>query len=132
MVTGDFIEGMALAEKMDIMTERRFKWLVPVAEMDSYEGRITTRRQTGRPAHGRHRTLSLTSSELIEKTGIARSTAILLTMAQRTGRLATEDVELRRAAQSMGVEVYDRRTFLDAFGGGSSGCQGCRLGTRLT
>lgn len=119
VVTEDFIEGMALAEKMNLMTERRFKWLVPAAEMDSYEGRTLQGVKLGDLLTGAPHSES-DVVELMEKTGIARSTAILLTMAERTGRLATEDAELRGAAQSMGVEVYDRRTFLDAFGGGSS------------
>jgi rRNA-processing protein FCF1 len=119
VVTGDFIEGMALAEKMDLMTDRRFKWLVPAAEMDSYEGRVLQGVKlsdllTGAP-HSESDVV-----ELIEKTGLARPTAILLTMAQRTGRLATEDAELRRSARSMGVDVFDRKTFLDTFGGGSA------------
>jgi DNA-binding beta-propeller fold protein YncE len=119
VVTGDFIDGMALAEKMDLMTDRRFKWLVPAAEMDSYEGRVLQGVKlsdllTGAP-HSESDVV-----ELIEKTGLARPTAILLTMAQRTGRLATEDAELRRSARSMGVDVFDRKTFLDTFGGGSA------------
>lgn len=118
VVTGDFIDGMALAEKMDIMTDHRFKWLVPVAAMESYEGRVLQGvKLDDLLVPSPHSESDVV--ELIEKTGIDRPTAILLTMSQRTGRLATEDVELRRSAQSMGVDVYDRMAFLEAFGGGS-------------
>ncbi len=123
VVTGDFIEGMAVAEKIDLMTERRFKWLVPAADMEAYEGRVLQGVDLGDLLTGAPHSES-DVVELMEKTGIARETAILLTMAQRTGRLATEDAELRRAAVAMGVEVFDRKTFVETYGGnGGSAAQ---------
>ncbi|KAF0208802.1 MAG: NHL repeat containing [Actinobacteria bacterium] len=116
VVTSDFVEGMALAEMIHLMVDRRFKWLVPAAEMDSYEGRILEGVKLGDLLAGTAHSES-DVVELIEKTGITRPTAILLTMSQRAGRLATEDSDLRRSAQSMGVEVFDRMTFVDTFGG---------------
>jgi len=120
VVTGDFIEGMALADKIDVMDDRRFKWLVPAAEMESYEGRVLQGvKLDDLLVPSPHSESDV--AELMEKTGISRPMAVLLTMSQRTGRLATEDADLRRSAQSMGVEVFDRRAFLDTFGGGSPG-----------
>ncbi len=117
VVTADFVEGMALAEKMQRMNDRRFKWVVPAEGFSVYEGRVLDGVALSDLLKPEPHSES-DVAELIEKAGIDRQTAILLTMAQRVGRLATEDEGLGRAARAMGVEVFDRRTFLDGFGGG--------------
>ncbi|PKQ37977.1 MAG: hypothetical protein CVT59_05170 [Actinobacteria bacterium HGW-Actinobacteria-1] len=119
VVTSDFIEGMALAEKMDFMNDKRFKWVVPAEGFSEYEGRMldgVALSDLLKPEpHSESDVV-----ELIEKGGVDRASAILLTMSQRVGRLATEDDSLARSARAMGVEVFDRKTFLDTFGGGAA------------
>jgi hypothetical protein len=53
----------------------------------------------------------------VAKTGIERETAVVLTMAGRAGRLATEQQELRELAEPLGVAVYNRASFLEEFSG---------------
>ncbi len=119
VVTSDFVEGMALAEKMTIMNDKRFKWVVPAESFGEYEGRVLDGVALGDLLKPEPYSES-DVSELIEKGGISRASAILLTMSQRVGRLATEDADLAKSARAMSVEVFDRRTFLDSFGGGSA------------
>lgn len=119
LVTEDFVEGMALAEKMDVMNDRRFHWVVPKTEFSKYEGRTLG----GVALEDLLKPESFSESdvsELVEKTGVDRATAITLTMAQRIGRLATESQDLRQPAEALGVEVLDRAGFLEKYASGGS------------
>lgn len=119
LVTEDFLEGMGLADKMDVMNDKRFRWIVPQAGFAKYEGRtlggVALEDLLKPEPHSESDVV-----ELIEKTGIDRPTAILLTMARRIGRLATEQVDLREPAEALGVEVVDRAAFLENYAGASS------------
>jgi DNA-binding beta-propeller fold protein YncE len=119
VVTSDFIEGMALAEKMDFMNDRRFKWVVPAEGFAEYEGRSLDGVALNDLLHPEPHSES-DVAELVQEGGVDRPTAILLTIAQRVSRLATEDEELARSARAMSVQVYDRKAFLDTFGGGTA------------
>ncbi len=119
VVTADFLEGMALADKMDFMSDRRFKWVVPAEGFSVYEGRSLGGVALGDLLKPEPHSES-DVNELIEQGGLDRATAILLTMSQRVGRLATEDEGLARSARAMSVAVYDRKAFLDTFGGGAA------------
>ncbi|MEN6429708.1 MAG: hypothetical protein ABFC80_02540 [Coriobacteriales bacterium] len=118
LVTEDFIEGMVLAEKLDVMNDKRFRWVVPRTEFAKYEGREAD----GIALDELLKPETFSESdvvELVEKTGVDRATAILITMAQRIGRLATEDVLLREPAEALGVEVLDRAEFLERYAQGT-------------
>lgn len=119
VVTSDFIEGMALAEKIDLMSDRRFKWVVPKEGYAEFAGRtvggVSLDELLSPEPHSESDVV-----ELIENGGIDRETAILLTISQRVGRLATEDEGLARSARAMSVEVYDRAAFIETFGGGTA------------
>ena len=54
-------------------------------------------------------------AEFMEHSGADEQTAILLTMAERIGRLATEDATLAAAARAMDITVVDRERFLREF-----------------
>ncbi len=119
VVTDDFISSMADADRLDLMTERRFLWRVPVAEMPKYEGKTLNGVQldqllTPTP----HSESDVT--DFIERTGVDYDTAVLLLMSKRTGRLASEQPELRSASRAMGVQVFDHTAFIERYSRGVS------------
>ena len=114
VVTEDFVEGMALAEKLPLMNDRRFRWTVPQADVLKYAGRVIDGISLDDLLIGEPHSES-DVNELVEKTGIDRGTAVLLTMASRAGRLATEGDDLRVPAESLGVDVVNRAQFLERF-----------------
>jgi len=125
VVTEDFIISMAELEQMDLMAERRFRWLVPIADIDKYEGKTLNGVSLDDLLEPTQHSES-DAADLIEKTGIDHETAVLLVMCKRTGRLATQERELRRAAQAMGVDVVDADGFVERFakGGGARSDRG--------
>jgi DNA-binding beta-propeller fold protein YncE len=114
MTTPDFIEAMIASGSVPAMDQRRFKWIVTEAVYNAYvdRGADGVRFEyllSGQP-------YSRTDVEdFMEKTGTDEATAIVLTMAERTGRLATEDRALAEQARALGVTVVDRQRFMDEY-----------------
>ncbi len=124
VVTKDFMVAMAEVDRMDLVTDRRFKWLVPIANMSQYEGLVLggvdLERLVEPTAHSESDV-----AELVEQTGVDHDTAVLLVMSRRTRRLASEAPELRFAARAMGVDATDHEEFIERYSSseGTSGKQ---------
>jgi DNA-binding beta-propeller fold protein YncE len=116
IVTDDFVSGMELASEIPAMDDRRFRWIVPQTDLPKYAGRTVDGVALDDLIAGEAYSES-DVNDLVAKTGIERETAIVLTMAGRTGRLATEQQELRELAEPLGVAVYNSVSFLEEFTG---------------
>ncbi len=114
VVTEDFIDGMAAADAMDVMTDRRFVWIVPEVFEARFRGRVVGGVKLDEllrfDAHSESDV-----RDLVDRTGVDRETATILTMAERVGRLASERDDLREPARVLGVDVYDRERFMEEF-----------------
>jgi DNA-binding beta-propeller fold protein YncE len=116
VVTADFVDAMEAAGEIPAMDDRRFRWTVPQADLPKYAGRSVAGVALDDLIIGEAYSES-DVNDLVAKTGIERETAILLTMAGRAGRLATEQQELRELAESLGAAVYNSASFLEEFTG---------------
>ncbi len=116
LVTDDFVSGMELAGEIRAMDDRRFRWIVPQSDLPKYAGRTVDGVSLDDLLVGEPYSES-DVNDLVSKTGIQKETAILLTMAGRIGRLATERQDLRELAEPLGVAVYSRVSFLEEFTG---------------
>jgi sugar lactone lactonase YvrE len=114
MTMPDFIEAMILVEAVPKMDDRKFKWIVTERVWDAYAQRASgdVRFEDLLHSEGYSRT---DVDDMIEKSGVDEATAIVLTMAERAGRLATEDPVLAEAAAALGISVVDRERFLKEY-----------------
>lgn len=114
VVTEDFIEGMIVAGAVPSMNDRKFKWVVTQELFERYVHRDSggvrfSELLVGEP-------FSRTDvGEFVEQSGAAEEIAIVLTMAERAGRLATEDAELTQAALALDILTVDRERFMRDF-----------------
>ncbi|MRS12786.1 MAG: hypothetical protein EG823_06915 [Actinobacteria bacterium] len=114
MTTEDFIEGMIAAGAVSRMDNRKFKWIVTQDLFDRYLHRRSGEVRFGELLVGEP--FSRTDvGEFVEQSGADEKTAIILTMAERTGRLATEDATLAEAARALDIVVVDRERFIREF-----------------
>jgi len=114
LTTEDFIEGMVATDALPQMNDRRFRWVVTEAlyerNINRVEGDIRFDELLDGQPYSR-----TDVDEFIERSGADEQTAILLTMAERIGRMATQDEELAEAARALGITVVDRERFLRDF-----------------
>ena len=111
LATEDFLQAMIAAEAVKTMDDRRFRWIVTEDLWERYAERGAEGVEFAELLRGAD--YSRTDvADLMEKTGADETTAIALTMAERAGRLATEDATLTEAARALGIEVFDRERFL--------------------
>jgi len=114
VVTPDFVEGMIVAELVGTMTTGRWRWVMTEADAEAYEGRVAEGIDLGTLLHGEP--YSDTEAGLIrDRFSIPIQRAGLLAMGQHYHVLCTEDVELARLAAALGIDVYDRVSWLDRF-----------------
>lgn len=111
VVTEDFLDAVAAMERMDVLKEKRLRLLVPMREYERLAhkrvgGVLLSELLSGEP----HSDSDV--NDLIEKTGLDRDTAILLSIVQRVGRLGTQDPELARIARALDAQVFDAETFV--------------------
>lgn len=112
VVREDFLEAIAAMDRMDVLQQKRLKLLVPEAEYDRLAEVVLGGVRLGDLLHGEPHSES-DVVDLIERTGVDRDTAILLSLVQRVGRLGTEDPELARVARALDAVAYDAQTFVD-------------------
>lgn len=114
LATEDFIEGMVAAGELPKMNDRRFKWIVTEELYQKNIDRVVGEIRFDELLDGQP--YSRTDvEEFIERSGADEQTAILLTMAERVGRLATEDATLGEAARALSITVVDRERFVRDF-----------------
>jgi DNA-binding beta-propeller fold protein YncE len=118
MTTVDFLEEMISIEgAVPKMDDRRFKWIVTEAVYAAYERREVEGVNFGDLLDGQP--YSRTDVEdFMEKSGADEATAIVITMAERVGRLATEDEALAEAAAALDIRVADAERFLEEYANG--------------
>ncbi len=114
VATPDFVDGMIVAELVTAMTKGRWRWVMTEADAALYEGRVAEGVDLGQLLHGEP--YSDTEAGIIrDRFGIPTQRAGLLAMGQHYHVLCTEDVELARYAAALGVDVYDRSSWLARF-----------------
>ncbi|MDI6713123.1 MAG: hypothetical protein QMD96_07790 [Anaerosomatales bacterium] len=113
VVTEDFLDAVAAMERMDVLQEKRLRLLVPMAEYERLVSKQYGGVQASELLHGEPHSDS-DVNDLVEKSGVDRDTAILLSIVQRVGRLGTQDPELARVARALDAEVFDAEAFVDA------------------
>jgi hypothetical protein len=105
---------MIVAELVGTMTTGRWRWVMTEAGAEAYEGRVAEGIDLGTLLHGEP--YSDTEAGLIrDRFSIPIQRAGLLAMGQHYHVLCTEDVELARLAAALGIDVYDRASWLDRF-----------------
>jgi DNA-binding beta-propeller fold protein YncE len=114
VVTPDFVDGMIVAELVGAMAKGRWRWVMSEADAARYEGRVVEGVDLGMLLHGEP--YSETDAGLIrDRFQVAVQKAGLLAMGQHYHALCTEDLELARLAAALGVDVYDRSSWLARF-----------------
>lgn len=114
MTTEDFIDGMVGAGAIQAMNSSRFKWVVTEELYQRFAkrkvGELRFEELLDGQTHSR-----VDVEDFIERSGADEATAIVLTMAERAGRLATEDEELAEAARALDISVVNRDQFLQEY-----------------
>lgn len=111
LATGDFIEKMIEVGGVARMNDRRFKWVVTEETYKRFLGREAEGVKFEELLDGQP--FSRTDvDDFMEKSGAEREAAILLTMGERIGRVATQNAELAEAARALDIVVVDWETFL--------------------
>jgi len=114
VVTPDFVDGMIAADLVPAMAQGRWYWVMTEADQQAYGGRIEGDVALGELLHTEP--YSTTDAGLIrEQLSTTPELAGLLAMAKRYHVLCTEDREIARLAVRLGVDVYDRSTWLARF-----------------
>lgn len=114
LVTEDFLEAMVAAGTLSSMSNRRLKWVVTEELYERNVDRVVGDVRLDELLAGQQ--YSRTDVEdFIERSGADENTAVLLTMAERVGLLATEDTALAEAARSLGIGTFDRERFMREF-----------------
>jgi DNA-binding beta-propeller fold protein YncE len=112
--TEDFITTMYNLEELDILTHRRRKWLVTEEDYEALKGITQGDVKLEDVLHPTPYSES-DAKDLMDRLEIDMKTAIILSIAKRTPIFVTEDIEYRRLAKSMDVDVVNRVEFLKRF-----------------
>lgn len=115
VATPDFIDGMIAAELVPQMVNRRWRWVMSESDGAAYAGRVVDGVALDDLLHPEP--FSETDAGLIKtRLSTTLSTAGILAMAKHYRVLCTEDPTLARLAAALGIDVYDRATWLAQFG----------------
>ena len=122
VVTEDFLQTMAAAGLIGYMeagthwawTRRRWRWIVPAEESALYEGRELNGVSLDELLTAEEHSES-DARDIMERSGVGRSAAVLLAVAKRAGTLCTQASPLALTARALGVDAYDARLFVERF-----------------
>jgi hypothetical protein len=114
LATEDFIMAMYNLEELDILTHRRRKWLVTEEDYETLKGITQGDVKLEDVLHATPYSES-DAKDLMDRLEIDMKTAIILSIAKRTPIFVTEDIEYRRLAKSLDVDVVNRVEFLKRF-----------------
>ena len=115
VATPDFIDGMIAADVVPKMVNKRWRWVMSESDGAPYAGRVADGVALSDLLHPE--AYSTTEAGLIKtRLSTTLETAGLLAMAKRYRVLCTEDPTLARLAAALGIDVYDRATWLEHFG----------------
>ena len=114
-VTEDFLIAMAAEDLLEqAASSRRWKWIVPAEHAEKYRGReLGGVELESMLTFEQHSESDVT--DLMNRIGVEREAALILTMGQRTKSLCTEDPGLAVAARALGVDAYDAELFAEKF-----------------
>ncbi len=115
LATPDFVDGMVAAGMVAPMSARRFHWIMTEADKPAYEAQTAEGVSLGELLHGEPYSVS-DAVAIRQKLGVTEDQAQLLAIAKRARILCTEDIDLARFAVALGVDVYDRASWLKRFG----------------
>ena len=113
--TPDFVDGMIVSENVSQMVRRNFRWIMTEADQKPFEGRSAEGYKLGELLHGEPFSES-DAAAIRSKFGVAAGPSQLLAIAKRARILCTEDIDLARFAVALGIDVYDRASWLKRFG----------------
>lgn len=112
--TPDFVYAMKQFEQLDLMPDRRRKWLV--SEEHYEELKIINEQNVDMSELLEAEPYSESDVQaLMDKLEIDKPTAIVLALAQRAHVFTTENPEYRRLAKSLEIDVVNREEFLERF-----------------
>ena len=113
-VAPDFLDGMIVAELVPAMRSWRFRWYTTVPEADRYAGVTADGIDLGDLLRAGD-VSPRTAVAIRHRSGATSEGAALLTVAQACRTLCTDDPALARQAMLLGIDVYDRATWLSKF-----------------
>jgi hypothetical protein len=112
--TADFIHALEAAEELDLLTHGRRKWLVTEEDYEQLkavkQGEIDLEQVLEPTEYSES-----DARALMDKMEIELATAVVLTIAKRASVFCTEDIEYRRLAKVLEVDVVNRAEFLNRF-----------------
>jgi DNA-binding beta-propeller fold protein YncE len=114
-VTEDFVDSMASSGDTQAMEHKRVRWVTPLETHGRLAGRVEDGVDLGTLIEGTEHSES-DARDIADRMGVELPTAILLAVASRSKRLATEDAEVRKLALLLGLDVYDKAEFLERYG----------------
>jgi DNA-binding beta-propeller fold protein YncE len=114
VVTTDFVEGMILAERVPAMVNRRWRWIISEEAHPPFVDRVVDGVDLGKLIEPEPYSRS-DATNLASRLGIPLERAGALAMAKRYRTMCTEDLEFSRLAVLLGIDVYDRTTWLQRF-----------------
>lgn len=112
--TQDFIDNMIESEELDLLPHRRRKWFVTPELYEHYHDLEHQGIKLAELLHEVEHSESDTKA-LQDKLEIDFESARILSIAQRMKVFTTEDLELRRLAKLLEVDVIDRVEFLERY-----------------
>ena len=112
--TEDFVDVMITAEQVKLMVSRRRRWLVTEETYEKFKDVVEGDVELGKLLNATEYSES-DARALVEKFEIDMPTAIILSIAQRNPVFCTEDIDYRRLAKSLEIDVVNRVEFLDRF-----------------
>ena len=110
-VTEDFVDAMIAVGRVDMLEERRFRFVTPEPDHGVFVGRVEEGVDLGEVIQAEPYSDS-DARAIAEWLGVSETTSIRLSVAKRTKGLCTEDEELRRFAIIMDIAVYDQAEFI--------------------
>lgn len=114
MVTGDFIDDMISVEKIPVMPARRRTWVTTEDVYERFKDVTSGDVELGRLLEVMDHSESDARS-LMDKFDIDHESAVILAIAQRTKVFCTDNVDLRRIAKLLELDVVNRAEFLERY-----------------
>jgi sugar lactone lactonase YvrE len=112
--TKDFVDVMLEAEDVDTMPKRRRRWIATESDYELIKDYVQDDINLGELFHPMEYSDSDMRS-IMDKLEVDEETAIILAIAQRAHVFCTEDIDLRRFAKTLEIEVVDREEFLEKY-----------------
>jgi len=117
--TADFVEAMVENEEAHLMPARNRKWYVSVEDYERLKDITQGDVDMAQLLHELEHSESDVHA-LMDKLEIPEDQAIVLSLAERSKVFATQDVDVRRIAKTIEIDVVNRTEFIERFAKKSS------------